>query len=137
MTQDAFKVTLTSEQKDLFDKWLSELQNDLEVRLDSVKVLRQQFQNNPEETQQTSKSKSREDTNASWTTKTVEALKQLEGARTSAEIIAWLMEREADLQQRGKRYVTKNVTSKLSYLVDKGKLVKQIVDGKNFYNLKS
>jgi hypothetical protein len=64
-------------------------------------------------------------------------LEQLEGAQTSTRIIAWLMEHDADLKGKDKRYITKNVTSKLSILVDNGRLEKKIIGGKNYYTLKS
>lgn len=132
-----YTIQMTSEQKELFDRWLSEVEKDLEIRLESTKSLRRQMEIEDMKTIPLAKSTVRNPINQSWTSKTINALKQLGNAQTSAAIIAWLMNSDDGLQSKGKRYVTKNVTSKLSLLVDKGIVEKKIVERKNLYSLKN
>jgi hypothetical protein len=138
-----YAIQLTSEQKELFDRWLEEMERELEVRLASVKSLRRQIGEEDIEIESLevamteSKSTEMKSFGQSWTAKTTHALKQLEGAQTSTQIISWLMEHDADLKGKEKRYITKNVTSKLSILVDNGRLEKKVIGGKNFYSLKN
>lgn len=130
---------MTLEQKRLFDKWLAEAEEALESRLEGIKSLRKQLKDKNTEIIPPLKSKSKklEAEYQSWTSKTLNTLKQLGGAQTSTAIITWLMDENMELKSKGKRYVTKNVTSKLSLLVDKGLIEKKILDGKNVYILKN
>ena len=140
MTSELFTVQLTTEQKDLFDKWLSQEERELESKLASIKSLRENARSVASKSQnltippkQVNKIKSR---GQSWTSKTSKALQYLKGSQTSTQVIDWLIENDPDLKDQSRRQVTKNVTSKLSLLVDKGRVVKETVDGKNIYSLK-
>ena len=129
-------IQLTSEQKSLFDAWLEQAEKELEAKLTSIKSLRKQTEPNQETTSGT-KSMTLKSANQSWTSKVVHILKQVGEAQSSTQIIAWLMDNDEDLKGKNKRYITKNVTSKLAILVDKGQLEKKVVDGKNVYSIKN
>lgn len=132
---EPYVIHLTSEQKELFDKWLNEIEEELKVKLENIKSLRKQTAEVNRQIEPKTKSKERKSSCQSWTSKTINVFKQLQGAQTSTQIIAWLMEHDGDLKNRDKRYITKNVTSKLSLLVDKGRLEKRTLNGKNVYTL--
>lgn len=132
----SYTVQLTLEQKELFDAWLNAAQAELEAKLESMKSLRKQVLMTPKVTKIKSKSLKIKPDNKSWTSKAMNALRQLGGAQTSGQIISWLMENDAELTNKEKRYVTKNVTSKLVILVDGGRMEKKNVAGKNVYLLK-
>jgi hypothetical protein len=134
---ETYTIQLTSEHKLLFDKWLNDIEKELEVRLENIKSLRKQTAEVDRVVAPKLKSQSREPSKQSWTTKTIDVFKQLEGAQTSTQIIAWLMEHNEDLKNKDKRYITKNVTSKLALLIEKGRLEKKVVSGKNFYAIKN
>ena len=136
MTPVTYTVRLTEEQKDLFDRWLHEVQKDLEKKLESVKSLRQSTLNDSETPKQSAKSNTEVKGSQSMSVKTLSTIKHLGGAVTSAQIINWLIEKDATLKDKTRRYITKSVTSKLSLLVDKGRLEKHVIDGKNVYSLK-
>ena len=132
---ETYTIHLTSEHKLLFDKWLNEIEEELKVKLENIKSLRKQTVEVEEGRVQKAKSLNLKPSSQSWTSKTLHVIKQLQGAQTSTQIIAWLMEHDGDLKNKDKRQITKNVTSKLSLLVDKGQVTKRIVNGKNVYEL--
>lgn len=136
-TLQTFTVHLSEEQKQLFDKWLEDVEKDLNVRLKGIRSLRSQVQNSTEPVMTSSKKKSKVEKSAqqSWTSKVIQVLKQSQSPQTSVQVVAWLMEHDAELKNKDRRYVTKNVTSKLSLLVDKHTVIKDKKDGKNVYVL--
>jgi hypothetical protein len=135
-TSETFTVQMTAEQKELFNRWLYAREKELEVKMESLRSLRRQISRHEPATVVEKESKLMKSRDQSWTSKTYEVIKQSGQALTSTQIIAWLMEHDKELQGRDKRYITKNVTSKLALLVEKGRLEKQVREGKNFYALK-
>lgn len=136
-------IELTLEQKKLFDKWLYDTEKDLEARLEDIKSLRSQTSNNKKDEPKTAiihesfkMTAEMQPRSQSWTSKTIQALSQMGGAQTSTQVISWLMAHDKDLHGKDKRYITKNVTSKLAILVDNGRVEKKVIAGKNFYALK-
>lgn len=132
-----YTINMTSEQRNLFDKWLNEAEKELETKLESIKSLRNKIKDKTSGSTLIIKSKGSQSANLSWTSKTVNALKQLGSVQTSAAVISWLMNNDDGSQNKNKRYITKIVTSKLSLLVDKGRIKKKVIDGKNFYSLEN
>jgi hypothetical protein len=135
MTSEYYTIQLTLEQKLLFDKWLKDVEKELEVKLASIKSLRRQTSQTSEAAVPEKESRPVKSQDQSWTSKTFEVIRNAGYALTSTEIIAWLMEHDKELQGRDKRYITKNVTSKLVILVDKGRLEKHMRYGKNVYSV--
>jgi hypothetical protein len=132
-----FMIKLTLEQKQLFEKWLNEVEEELTEKLAEIKSLKSQLSDYEESPTTLPKSIVGEVRSQSWTTMLLDALKQLGGAQTSTQIVTWFMENNPAIKEKGKRYITKNVTSKLALLVEKGKIEKNVMGGKNVYALKS
>ena len=137
MTSGSYTVQLTAEQKELFDNWLLDREKELEVKLEHIRSLRRQSIDHHPAITVTTKSTAPKVYEHSWASKIVEVIKQSGTALTSTQIVAWLMQHDQGLKGKDKRYVTKNVTSKLVILVNKGQLEKHKKDGKNIYMLKS
>lgn len=139
MTPDTFTIELTAEQKELFDKWLNEVEKDLEVKLKSVKSLRHATAGvqKPVAMKTALLKEVHRSQNTSISSKTLQAINQLGGVATSVQVIDWLIQTDASLDGKTRRYITKSVTSKLSLLVDKGRLKKDVINGKNVYTLKN
>ena len=138
MTSKTFTIELNEEQKELFDKWLVEVERDLEAKLKNIKSLRQSTSNvarSVEKKSEMSVEVNRSQSN-SISNKTLQAIQQLGGSATSVQVIDWLIQIDASLKGKTRRFITKSVTSKLSFLVDKGRLKKEVVDGMNVYSLK-
>ena len=135
MTSETYTVQLTEEQKQLFDQWLFDTEQKLEAELERIKLLRMTVAT-PKKSILPAAAKNEVSKSHSLTAKTLNAFRSLGDGLTSVQIIAWLQENDPQLKHQSRRYITKAVTSKLSLLVDKGRIEKKVIDGKNVYSLK-
>ena len=135
-SKDEYVLKMTAEQKDLFEKWLNQVEEGLTKQLSDVKSLKSQISDTSKSFNSVSKSAVEDAPSKTWTSMLLDALNQLGGAQTSTQIVTWFMENDLALKEKGKRYITKNVTSKLALLVEKGRVEKKVMGGKNVYALK-
>jgi hypothetical protein len=137
MTSKIYIIKLTEEQKHLFDNWLQSREEELIAQLDKIKALRNLTSEETKSNNLPPKQSNNVIKSQSFSAKTLNAFNHLGTALTSVQIIDWLSENDEQLKNKNRRYITKAVTSKLSFLVDRGRLEKKVIDGKNVYSLKT
>ena len=137
MTSKIYTIKLTEEQKVLFDNWLQSREEELMAQLDKIRTLRNLASEDIKSHELPPKQLHKVIKSQSFSAKTLNAFNHLGTALTSVQIIDWLSENDEQLKTKNRRYITKAVTSKLSFLVDRGRLEKKVIDGKNVYSLKT
>lgn len=136
-TSEIYSIRLNKEQKEWFDKWLIEAEKELELKLQNLKSLRSQTEIGSEVVPVQRKQQSKTPARNSMTSKLIEVMQDLKAPQTSAQLIDWFAINDETFKGKDKRFITKAITSKLSFLVDKGRITKEVVDGRNMYELKN
>jgi len=127
-------IQVTTDEKKLFLEWVGERESLLLAQLETIRALQKKLAGDSVDGHANNIENGEEPT---WVEKINEAFKALDKPLTSGEIIDFLMNKYKQLNQKGRKYVTKAVTSKLWIMSDKGELTKEEKSGKNVYTLKN
>ena len=139
-------LELNDREKDIFLSWLQEREKAIAEEMDVLKNLRSKLQNKKEVIKPADENQShppvaktvlhkKEDESSSWVNTIKKQLEHFSHPVPSGEIVKQLLQ-QPKLAEKGKRFITKAVTSKLWLLQERGEVIKTRENGKYVYSLK-
>lgn len=139
-------IDLTDSEKNIFLNWLEQREKIICEELELLKNIRYKLDGRKEsakiedlkpsvEDKQKKISQKEEDNSASWVNAVKKELQHYSRPVQSGEIVKRLLQKPS-LAEKGKRFVTKAVTSKLWLLQERGEVSKTRENGRYVYSLK-
>lgn len=125
-------IEVTTEEEQVFLTWLQERETALVSQLQVLQTLRKKL-SVVATTAVKSNAEPVNEADTSWVEKIEAVFKHHKQPVASGEIINVIMKQYPLLAEKGRKYVTKAVTSKLWVMQERGEVKKQVENGKNVY----